>query len=129
MENYEINVLKRNGDWKKYNQNDVSLSLETNTTKENVNSNSMIEENINSNSMIEENINTHSLSYINEVSSIINKLENIENEKSKLKVELKKYEKIFQSKKIVSTQQLSQISKEIEMFDKAIGIIKNLKDF
>ena len=119
MENYEINVLKRNGDWEKYNQNDVSLSRENNTTKENVNPNSMIEENIN----------THSLSYINEVSSIINKLENIENEKSKLKVELKKYEKIFQSKKIVSTQQLSQISKEIEMFDKAIGIIKNLKDF
>ena len=34
MENFEINILKRNGDWKKYNQKDISLSSAKNTDKE-----------------------------------------------------------------------------------------------
>ena len=34
MENYEINILKRNGDWKKYNQKDMPVSSTKNITQE-----------------------------------------------------------------------------------------------
>ena len=37
MENFEINILKRNGDWKKYNQKDISLSSTNNTDQEELN--------------------------------------------------------------------------------------------
>jgi hypothetical protein len=69
------------------------------------------------------------LSNIGELNLILNKLENIEQEKNNLKTELKKYEKFFISKKEICEKKYSQISKEIKMFEKAITIIKNLKDF
>ena len=118
MEKYEINILKRNGDWQKYNE-DLSLSSKKDPIKEVLNQKVKTDEN--------EDINF--LSHINEVNLIVNKLENLENEKNNLKIELKKYDKLFQFQKKKSEQQLSQMSKEIKMFDKAIGIIKNLKDF
>ena len=121
MESYEINILKRNGDWKKYNQKDISTSSKNNVDHEQLFHKVEIDEN--------ENHYINFLSYINEVNVIVNKLENLENEKNNLKNELKKYEKFFQSRKKISEQNLSRISKEVEMFDKAIGVIKNLKDF
>ena len=66
---------------------------------------------------------------LDEVNEVVNKLENLENEKNNLKNELKKYEKFFQSQKKISEENLSRMSKEVEMFNKAIGVIKNLKDF
>ena len=119
MENYEINILKRNGNWKKYNQKDLSVSSTNNFAQK------PLVHNVKS----DENKDINFLSYINEVNLVVNKLENLENEKNNLKNELKKYEKIFQSQKKLSEQNLSRISKEVEMFDKAIGVIKNLKDF
>ena len=119
MENFEINILKRNGDWKKYNQKDIPVSSTKNTTQEKLMHKVKNDEN--------ENINF--LSYINEVNAVVNKLENLENEKNNLKNELKKYEKFFQSQKKISEENLSHSSKEVEMFNKAIGVIKNLKDF
>ena len=119
MENYEINILKRNGDWKKYNQKDISVSSTNN------NNHSQLDDTLKN----DENDNINLVSFINEVNLIVNKLENIENEKSNLKNQLKKYEFFFQNQKIVSKQKLSQISKEIEMFEKIIGVIKNLKVF
>ena len=119
MENYEINILKRNGDWKKYNQKDMPVSSTKNITQEKLMHKVKNDEN--------ENINF--LSYINEVNEVVNKLENLENEKNNLKNELKKYQKFFQSQKKISEENLSRMSKEIEIFDKAIEVIKNLKDF
>ena len=43
MENFEINILKRNGDWKKYNQKDISLSSAKNTDQEELNVGVIIE--------------------------------------------------------------------------------------
>jgi predicted restriction endonuclease len=34
MENYEINILKRNGDWEKYNQKDIPVSSTKNIPQE-----------------------------------------------------------------------------------------------
>ena len=119
MENYEINILKRNGDWKKYNQKDIPVSSTKNITQE-----KLMHKVKN-----DENENTNFLSYINEVNEVVNKLENLENEKNNLKNELKKYEKFFQIEKKLSEQKLFQTSKEIKIFEKTIDVLKNLKDF
>ena len=119
MENFEINILRRNGDWKKYNQKDISLSSAKNTDKEE--SNDGVEN--------DKNNDVNFISFINEVNLIINKLEDLENEKNILKIELKKYEKFFQTEKKLSEQKLSQTSKEIKIFEKTIDVLKNLKDF
>ena len=116
MENFEINILKRNGDWKKYNQKDISLSSAKNNDQEELNDGV-------------KNNDVNFISFINEVNSIINKLEDLENEKNNLKNELKKYEKFFQTEKKLSEQKLSQTSKEIKFFEKTIDVLKNLKDF
>ena len=116
MENFEINILKRNGDWKKYNQKDISLSSAKNTDQEELNDGV-------------KNNDVNFISFINEVNLIINKLEDLENEKNILKIELKKYEKFFQTEKKLSEQKLSQTSKEIKIFEKTIDVLKNLKDF
>ena len=119
MENYEINILKRNGDWKKYNQKDISLSSSKNTDTEE----------LSDGVKNDKNNDVNLTSFINEVNLIINKLEDLENEKNNLKNELKKYEKFFQTKKNLSEQKLSQTSREIKIFEKTIDVLKNLKDF
>ena len=119
MEKFEINILKRNGDWKKYNQKDISLSSPKNSDQEELN------DGFNN----DKNNNVNFISFINEVNSIINKLEDLENEKNNLKTELKKYEKFFQTEKKLSEKKLSETSKEIKIFEKTIDVLKNLKDF
>ena len=116
MENYEINILKRNGDWKKYNQKDTSMSSSNSADQEELNHET-------------ENDDINVISFINEVNLIVNKLEEIENEKSNLKDQLKTHEKFFQTQKKLSESKLSKISKEIDMYEKTIGVIKSLKDF
>ena len=80
MENYEVNILKRNGDWERYNQKDIPVSSTKNTTQEKLMHKVKNDE--------KENINF--LSYINEVNAVVNKLENLENEKNNLKNEWEK---------------------------------------
>ena len=70
MENYEINILKRNGDWEKYNQKDMSLSSSKNIAQEKLVSEAKNDGNENFNFLL----------YINEVNAVLNKLENLENE-------------------------------------------------
>ena len=119
MENYEINILKRNGDWEKIKpnaqektdeQNDINFLSDPKPLKE-----------INKNPDL--------LSNINEVKLIVDKIENLENEKNNLKNSLKYYEIFFLENKTHSEKKLSQVSKELEMFNKAIEIIKDLKKF
>ena len=69
------------------------------------------------------------LYYINKVNSIIGKLEGLENEKTNLKGQLKIFEDEFQTKKKNIDQKIKFISKEAEVLDKTINIIKNLKNF
>lgn len=124
MDNYEINILRRNGNWKKVKPKDVLLDtidqnhLQINDANTNINS---------SNS--DNNKKDDFLYYINQVNEIIVKLESLENDKTNLKNQLKNYEEEFQSKKKSIDNKIKLMSKEAEMLDKSIGIIKNLKNF
>ena len=119
MDNYEINILRRDGNWKKVKPNDLiidSIEKDDDTSKENVNPKDI-------------NSNDNFLYYLNEVNSIIDKLEVLENEKNKLKDQLKNYEQEFVDKKKKAEDKINSMTQEKEMFEKTINVIKNLKSF
>ena len=123
MEDYEINILRRNGNWKKVKSNDLLLgNIDQNDSEyKYINP----EEEVPSERLKEENF----LNDINEVNSIIAKLEKLENDKTLLKNQLKIIEAKFQSKKHQTEEKIKTMSKESEMLDKTITVIKNLKNF
>ena len=119
MDNYEINILRRDGNWKKVKPDDLimdSIKEEDEATKKTANP-----KDINSNDDF--------LYYLKEVNSIISKLEVLENEKNKLKDKLKNYEQEFVNKKKYAEDKINSITQEKEMFEKTISVIKNLKSF
>ena len=123
MEDFEINILRRNGNWKKVKSKDLLLD----TVDQNQEEYNHIEpeEKVPSEHLKEENF----LNDINEVNSIIAKLEKLENDKTLLKNQLKIIEAKFQSKKHQTEEKIKTMSKESEMLDKTITVIKNLKNF
>ena len=123
MEDYEINILRRNGNWKKVKSKD--LLLDTVDQNEEEYKHIEPEEKVPSEHLKEENF----LNDINEVNSIIAKLEKLENDKTLLKDQLKIIEAKFQSKKHQTEEKIKTMSKESEMLDKTITVIKNLKNF
>jgi hypothetical protein len=123
MEDYEINILRRDGNWKKVKSKD--LLLDTVDQNEEEFKHIEPEEKIPSEHLKEESF----LNDINEVNSIIAKLEKLENDKTLLKNQLKIIEAKFQSKKHQTEEKIKTLSKESEMLDKTITVIKNLKNF
>jgi hypothetical protein len=123
MEDYEINILRRDGNWKKVKSKD--LLLDTVDQNEAEYKHIDTEEKVPSEPLKEENF----LNNINEVNSIIAKLEKLENDKTLLKNQLKIIEAKFQSKKHQTEEKIKTMSKESEMLDKTITVIKNLKNF
>lgn len=123
MEDYEINILRRNGNWKKVKSKDLLLdTIDQNEVESN---HIEPEAKVLSEHLKEENF----LNDINEVNSIIAKLEKLENDKTLLKNQLKIIEAKFQSKKHQTEEKIKTMSKESEMLDKTITVIKNLKNF
>ncbi len=116
MDNYEINILRRGGNWKKVKPDDLIIDEINNGTKEN-------------NEFNNKNPNKSFLSYITKVNSIVEKLENLESEKNKLRIELKQYEEQFLNIKKITEKKIEEIYLEKEMIDKTINVIKNLKSF
>ncbi len=123
MEDFEINILRRNGNWKKVKSKD--LLLDTAYQNEAKYKHIEPEEKILLDHKKEENY----LNYINEVNSIIAKFEKLENDKTLLKNQLKIIEAKFQSKKHQTEEKIKSMSKENEILDKTITVIKNLKNF
>ena len=123
MEDFEINILRRNGNWKKVKSKD--LLLDTVDQNEEESKHIEPEEKVPSEHLKEENF----LNDINEVNSIIAKLEKLENDKTLLRNQLKIIEAKFQSKKHQTEEKIKTMSKESEMLDKTITVIKNLKNF
>lgn len=123
MEEYEVNILRRNGNWKKVKSKD--LLLDTADQNETNYKHIEPEEKISLEHKKEENF----LNYINEVNSIIAKFEKLENDKTLLKNQLKIIEAKFQSKKHQTEEKIKSMSKENEILDKTITVIKNLKNF
>ena len=93
MEDYEINILRRDGNWKKVKSKD--LLLDTVDQNEAEFKHIDTEEKVPSEPLKEENF----LKDINEVNSIIAKFERLENDKTLLKNQLKIIEAKFHSKK------------------------------
>ena len=123
MEEYEVNILRRNGNWKKVKSKD--LLLDTVDQNEEEYKHIEPEEKVPSEHLKEENF----LHDINEVNSIIAKLEKLENDKTLLKDQLKIIEARLQSKKHQTEEKIKTMSKESEMLDKTMTVIKNLKNF
>ena len=123
MEDFEINILRRNGNWKKVKSKD--LLLDTADQNETKYKHIEPEEKVPSEHLKEENF----LNDINEVNSIIAKLEKLENDKTLLKDQLKIIEARLQSKKHQIEEKIKTMSKESEMLDKTMTLIKNLKNF
>ena len=116
MEDYEINILKRDGNWKRVKPKDLILNEINNELSED-------------NETYHQKSENDLLSYITKVDSIISRLETLENEKNKLKEELKGFEEEFLSKKKLAEEEINKISQEKEMIEKTINVIKNLKSF
>tara|TARA_B100000401_G_C52665583_1_gene652232 strand:+ start:94 stop:444 length:351 start_codon:yes stop_codon:yes gene_type:complete len=114
MEDYEINILRRDGNWKKVKPDDLIIDEIDKNHKEEKNE-------------LNKNSDNNFISYISKFNSIIIKLEKLESEKNKLKEELKIYEDEFLKKKKIAEDKMNQISQEKEMIDKTINVIKNLK--
>ena len=116
MDNYEINILRRGGYWKKVKPDDLIIDEIDNELKKD-------------NALDHHKSQNDFLSYVTEIDTIIAKLENLESEKNKLKDELKAIENEFLKKKKFAEDEISKLSQEKEMFEKTIKVIKNLKSF
>ena len=86
MEDYEINILRRDGNWKKVKPNDLIIDEIDNDL-------------IEYNETDQKKLQNDFLSNVTKVESIISRLESLENEKSALKEELKEFEDDFLRKK------------------------------
>ena len=116
MDNYEINILRRGGNWKKVKPDDLIIDEINNELKED-------------NQLNHQKSHNYFLSYVTKVDSIISKLETLESEKDKLKEELKIFEDEFIKKKKFAEDEINKFSQEKEMIEKTINLIKNLKNF
>ena len=116
MEDYEINILKRDGNWKKVKPNDLIINEINNELIEDNEPNQIKSQN-------------DFLFNVSKVEAIISKLETLENEKNALKEELKKFENTFLRKKELAEDEMNKISQEKDMIEKTLNIIKNLKSF
>ena len=116
MDNYEINILRRGGNWKKVKPDDLLIDSTNNESKEN-------------NELNRQKTRDDFASYVNKVEAIISRIESLENEKNNLKNDLKIFEAEFLRKKKLAEDVINKISKEKEMIEKTINLIKNLKTF
>ena len=116
MDNYEINILRRGGNWKKVKPDDLVIDEINNDLKDDSQQNNQNSQN-------------DFLSYVIKIETIISKLETLENERVKLKEELKIFEEKFNKKKKFAEDEINKISYEKGMIEKTLNVIKNLKSF
>ncbi len=116
MDNYEINILRRGGNWKKVKPDDIIIDEINNEFNDD-------------NELNHQKSDDDFLFYVTKVDSIISRLEALESEKNKLKEELKMFENEFFKKKKLAEDEINKISQEKEMIEKTLNVIKNLKSF
>ena len=123
MEDYEVNVLKRNGGWKKLPQTDnVSQA-----SKKKISNDTETKLSI----RIKDSSETVSKDIFNDlkkVNEIIEKLETLQSQKNQLFEELSILEKNFNVEKSQTSQKLNEIREKYELYDKTINIINSLKE-
>ena len=123
MDNYEINILRRGGNWKKVKPDDLIIDEINNDIDE---FNNKLDHD---NELNHQKSHDDFLSYVTKVDTIISRLEALESEKNKLKEELKMFENEFFRKKKLAEDEINKISQEKEMIEKTLNVIKNLKSF
>ena len=116
MDNYEINILRRGGNWKKVKPDDLIIN-EIN--------NDLLEDN----ELNQKKSQNNFLSNLSKVESIIYRLESLEKEKNALKGELKEFEDNFLRKKKLAEDEINKIYQEKDIIEKTLNVIKNLKSF
>ena len=116
MDDYEINILRRGGNWKKVKPNDLIID-------------EINDELVKNDEPGQTNSENDFLSHVTKVESIISRLETLENEKNSLKEKLKEFEEKLLRKKKLSEDEINKISQEKHMIEKTINVIKNLKSF
>ena len=116
MDNYEINILRRGGNWKKVKPDDIIIDEINNEFNHD-------------NELNHQKSDDDFLFYVTKVDSIISRLEALESEKNKLKEELKMFENEFFRKKKLVEDEINKISQKKEMIEKTLNVIKNLKSF
>ena len=116
MDNYEINILRRGGNWKKVKPDDLINDEMNNDLKDDIQQNNQNSQN-------------DFLANVIKVETIISRLESLENERVKLKEELKIFEDKFNKKKKFAEDEINKISHEKAMIEKTLNVIKNLKSF
>ena len=123
MEDYEVNVLKRNGGWKKLSQTDnVSRASKK---KFSDNTETKLSINIKDSS---ETVSKNIYNDLKKVNEIIKKLETLQFQKNQLFEELSLLEKNISVEKSQTSQKLNEIKEKYELYDKTINIIKSLKE-
>ena len=114
MDNYEINILRRGGNWKKVKPDDLIIDETNNELNKDIEISNPKSQN-------------DFLDYLTKVDSIVFRLETLDSEKNKLKEELKIFENEFLKKKKLAEDEINKISQKKEIIDKTINVIKNLK--
>ena len=116
MDNYEIKILRRGGNWKKVKPDDLIIDEINNELNHDNEPNKKKSQN-------------NFLSNLSKVESIISRLESLEKEKIALKEELKEFEDNFLRKKKLAEDEINKISQEKDIIEKTLNVIKNLKSF
>ena len=127
MDNYEVNVLTRKGGWKKLQQEvgsdtQTSTNINNNPSKEIETTNELIQNNK------DEFLDNNVFQNFDVINNIIVDLQNLEGEKTKLIEKLNSIEANFNTKKEHVSFKLDKITKEFELYEKAIKLIKSLKN-
>ena len=123
MEDYEVNVLKRNGGWKKLSQTDNFSRASKKKFSDNTETKLSI--NIKDSS---ETVSKNIYNDLKKVNEIIKKLETLQFQKNQLFEELSLLEKNISVEKSQTSQKLNEIKEKYELYDKTINIIKSLKE-
>ena len=113
MDNYEINILRRNGNWDKVTQEDDVAKNNEQVQNQNP----------------DRQLNDDFKFYLNEINSIIKRIADLEKEKDNLKDQLKIYEQEFLNKKKNTDDKINLLIEKRDILDKTINVIKNLKSF
>ena len=127
MDNYEVNVLTRKGGWKKLQQEmgsdtQTSTNINNNPSKEIETTNELIQNNK------DEFLDNNVFQNFDVINNIIVDLQNLEGEKTKLIERLNSIEANFNTKKEHVSFKLDKVTKEFELYEKAIKLIKSLKN-
>ena len=113
MDNYEINILRRNGNWDKVTQEDDVAKNNEQVQNQNP----------------DRQLNDDFKFYLNEINSIIKRIADLEKEKDNLKDQLKIYEQEFLNKKKNTDDKINLLIEKRDILDKTINVITNLKSF